>query len=71
MTNTKALLLSAIKEGGTTIKDHLQPDGTLGYFKLKLKVYGKAKSKCFVCGCFIKEIKQVGRTSFYCGKCQR
>ena len=70
VTNIKALLLSAIKEGGTTIKDHLQPDGTLGYFKIKLRVYGKTKSKCFICGCLIKEIKQLGRTSFYCGKCQ-
>jgi len=68
--NIKALLLSAIKEGGTTIKDHLQPDGSLGYFKIKLRVYGKTKSKCNVCGFLIKEVKQLGRTSFYCGKCQ-
>ena len=71
MKNIKALLLSAIKEGGTTIKDHLQPDGSLGYFKIKLRVYGKTKSKCVVCGFLIKEIKHLGRTSFYCGKCQR
>ena len=70
VTNIKVLLLSAIEEGGTTIKDHLQPDGTLGYFKIKLRVYGKTKSKCFICGSLIKEIKQLGRTSYYCGKCQ-
>ena len=61
----------AIKAGGTTIKDHMQPDGSLGYFKQRLRVYGRSGYKCIMCKATIKEIKQSGRTSFYCGVCQR
>ena len=37
---------NAIKVGGTTIQNHLQPDGKLGYFTQKLKVYGRKQKKC-------------------------
>lgn len=69
--NIKTILKNAIKEGGTTIKDHMQPDGSLGYFKQRLRVYGRSGCKCIMCKATIKEIKQSGRTSFYCGVCQR
>ena len=69
--NIKTILKNAIKEGGTTIKDHMQPDGSLGYFKQRLRVYGRSGCKCIMCKATIKEIKQSGRTSFYCSVCQR
>ena len=69
--NIKNILKNAIKAGGTTIKDHMQPDGNLGYFKQKLRVYGRSGYKCIMCKAKIKEIKHSGRTSFYCGVCQR
>ena len=69
--NVKKILKQAIKQGGTTIKDHIQPDGNLGYFKQNLKVYGRTNDKCLDCDGKIKEIKQLGRSSFFCGSCQR
>lgn len=69
--NVKKILKQAIKQGGTTIKDHIQPDGNLGYFKQNLKVYGRTNDKCLECDGKIKEIKQLGRSSFFCGSCQR
>ena len=69
--NIKRILKNAIKLGGTTIKDHIQPDGNLGYFKHYLKVYGRTNDKCVECDGKIKEIKQLGRSSFFCGSCQR
>ena len=69
--NIKKTLKKAIKMGGTTIKDHMQPDGKLGYFKQNLKVYGKTNLKCSNCIDIIKEIKQLGRTSYYCQSCQK
>ena len=69
--NVKKILKKAIKFGGTTIKDHIQPDGNLGYFKQNLKVYGRTNDKCVNCEGKIKEIRQLGRTSFFCGFCQR
>ena len=65
------ILKNAIKAGGTTIKAHMQPDGCLGDFNQKLRVYGRSGYKCIMCKATIKEIKQSGRTSFYCGVCQR
>ena len=62
---------NAIKLGGTTIKDHIQPDGNLGYFKQNLKVYGRTNDKCLDCSGKIKEIKQLGRSSFFCVSCQK
>ena len=67
----KKILREAIKLGGTTIKDHIQPDGRLGYFKQNLKVYGRKNDKCLNCDEKIKEIKQLGRSSFFCSFCQR
>ena len=69
--NIKKILKKAIKLGGTTIKDHIQPDGNLGYFKQNLKVYGRTNDKCVDCDGIIKEMKQLGRSSFFCGSCQR
>ena len=69
--NIRKILKNAIKLGGTTIKDHIQPDGNLGYFKHYLKVYGRTNDKCVECDGKIKEIKQLGRSSFFCGACQR
>jgi formamidopyrimidine-DNA glycosylase len=69
--NVKKILKQAIKQGGTTIKDHIQPDGNLGYFKQNLKVYGRTNDKCLECDGKIKEIKQLGRSSFFCESCQR
>ena len=52
--NSRFILKKAIKVGGTTIKNHVQPDGKLGYFSQKLKndqeaigVYNFANSKWY------------------------
>ena len=67
----KEILEKSIKVGGTSLKDHIQPDGSLGYYKNELLVYGKINHKCHFCGSRIKKINQSGRSSFYCPKCQR
>ena len=64
------ILKKAIKLGGTTIKDHAQPDGKLGYFKQKLKVYGRAGKKCFSCKNNILNTSIANRSTYYCDYCQ-
>ena len=64
------ILKKAIKLGGTTIKDHAQPDGKLGYFKQKLKVYGRAGKKCFSCKNNILNNSIANRSTYYCDYCQ-
>ena len=46
---TKFILKKSINVGGTSIRNHLQPDGKLGYFVQKLQVYGKNKHNCNKC----------------------
>ncbi len=68
---TKFILKKSINAGGTSIRNHLQPDGKLGYFVQKLKVYGKNKSKCNKCNNLITLININNRSTFYCSNCQR
>ena len=64
------ILKKAIKLGGTTIKNHAQPDGKLGYFKQKLKVYGREGKKCFSCKNNILNNSIANRSTYYCDYCQ-
>lgn len=64
------ILKKAINVGGTTIKNHAQPDGKLGYFSQKLKVYGRAGQKCFYCKNNIINMLITKRSTFYCDHCQ-
>lgn len=65
------VLHEAIGQGGTSLRDHKQPDGKLGYFVQSLKVYGREGEPCQACDSPIISIKQSGRASFYCSICQR
>ena len=63
-------LRAAIKDGGTSLRDHVQPGGEIGYFVQRLAVYGRAGQPCQACTTLIKTIVQSGRSSFYCPRCQ-
>ena len=71
--STRKILRHAIKLGGTTIKNFIVSEEKIGYFKNKLKVYSREKKECFRClkGIVIKKIKQSGRSTFFCEKCQK
>lgn len=70
ITYTKIILKKSIDVGGTTIRDHMQPDGSLGYFKQKLQVYGKTNEKCKTCNSFIVKEVISNRSTFICRHCQ-
>jgi formamidopyrimidine-DNA glycosylase len=67
----KRVLEAAIAEGGTTLRDFVQEDGSPGYFSLSLKVYGRAGQTCLSCGETIRQRRIGERSSFYCPRCQR
>ena len=67
----KTVLREAINAGGTSLRNHIQPGGEIGYFVQELRVYGQAGKPCVYCGQGIKQIIQSGRSSFYCSSCQR
>ena len=67
---TKSILKKSITLGGTTIKDHTQPNGKLGYFKQKLQVYGKKNEKCSICNKILLIAYISKRSTYYCNQCQ-
>lgn len=67
----KEVLTKAIIQGGTTLKDFIQPDGKPGYFAQVLQVYGRKGEACNDCGKPI-ETKVIGqRNTYFCPKCQK
>ena len=67
----KEVLKEAISAGGTTLRDFKGSDGSPGYFKQKLNVYGRGGKKCISCRNTLREIKLSQRSTVYCNKCQR
>ena len=69
----KVILREAIAAGGSTLRDHRQTDGSLGYFQHAFQVYGRQGEACGKDGCagVVRRIVQSGRSTFYCGRCQR
>ena len=67
------VLQEAISAGGSSLKDHRQTNGDLGYFQHSFAVYGREGKECHSQDCseLIKRIVQSGRSSFYCAKCQK
>jgi len=67
-----AVLEDAIAAGGSTLRDFVQPDGELGYFSKQFDVYGREGEPCRgECGGKVRRIVQGGRSTFFCGTCQR
>ena len=67
----REVLSRAIEDGGTSLRDHVQPGGEIGYFVQRLSVYGREGQPCHSCTTTIRSITQSGRSSFYCPACQR
>jgi len=69
----KAVLSQAIKDGGSTLRDHRLTDGDLGMFQHHFRVYDREGEKCATPGCggTVKRIVQNGRSTFYCPSCQK
>ena len=67
----KSVLAKTIEQGGTTLKDFLQPDGRPGYFAQELLVYGNKGKPCPTCGTKIESLIIGQRNSFYCPTCQK
>lgn len=65
----KEVLRQAIAAGGSSLRDHVQPSGELGYFQDSWAVYGREGALCGKKHT-VKRIVQGGRSTFYCPHCQ-
>jgi formamidopyrimidine-DNA glycosylase len=68
-----AVLNQAIKAGGSSLRDHRQTTGELGYFQHSFRVYDREGEKCQTAGCsgIVRRFTQNGRSTFWCPKCQK
>jgi len=68
-----AVLNQAIKAGGSSLRDHRQTSGELGYFQHSFQVYDREGEKCQTAGCggIVRRLIQNGRSTFWCPKCQK
>jgi formamidopyrimidine-DNA glycosylase len=68
-----AVLNQAIKAGGSSLRDHRQTSGELGYFQHSFGVYDREGEKCQTTGCggIVRRFTQNGRSTFWCPKCQK
>jgi formamidopyrimidine-DNA glycosylase len=69
----KAVLLDAVKAGGSSLRDHKLTDGGLGMFQHDFRVYDRVGEPCRTpdCGGTVKRIVQNGRSTFFCPVCQK
>ena len=64
------VLSTGIKNRGTSKRDYVDGFGEKGENQNHLKVYGREKEKCYLCGTEILRIQVGGRSSHYCPVCQ-
>jgi formamidopyrimidine-DNA glycosylase len=69
----RAVIRDAIEAGGSSLRDYVQADGTLGMFQHTFAVYDREGAPCQRHGCRgrIRRIVQSGRSTFHCPVCQR
>ena len=72
-TSIREVLAAAIAAGGSSLRDHRQANGELGYFQHSLRVYDREGEPCPKPGCsgVIARKVQSGRSTFYCPVCQK
>ncbi len=68
----RQVIAEAIEAGGSSLRDHRQTDGELGYFQHRFRVYDREGAPCPTHGCngVIERFAQSGRSSFHCPLCQ-
>lgn len=69
--SVRAILETAIAQGGTTLRDFAGAHGEAGYFQQDLFVYGREGLPCRVCSTPIQSRRIGQRASGYCPGCQR
>jgi len=68
---TRETLTDALRAGGSSLRNYVDAAGEPGRFQLACAVYGRAGEPCPRCGTPIRSVRQGGRASFYCPRCQR
>ncbi|HYE35854.1 bifunctional DNA-formamidopyrimidine glycosylase/DNA-(apurinic or apyrimidinic site) lyase [Methylocaldum sp.] len=65
-----SVLFEAIEQGGTTLRDFVNENGSPGYFQQTLQVYGRTGVPCRQCGELVRTQRLGQRSTYWCPKCQ-
>jgi len=68
---TRTVLRAAIRDGGSTISDYQDGFERSGTYQRRHRVYGRAGEPCRACDAPIRGCLTIGRSTFYCSRCQR
>ena len=69
-TAVKTILRKALRAGGSTLRNFTDNTGKPGYFQTQWAVYNRANAPCLICQSPIRQLKQSGRTGYFCPHCQ-
>jgi formamidopyrimidine-DNA glycosylase len=67
----RAVLRSAIRSGGSSLRDYRNADGQQGWFQIRHRVYGREGLPCGRCGAKIRRVVVASRSTSFCPRCQR
>jgi formamidopyrimidine-DNA glycosylase len=69
----RVVLAEAIEKGGSTLRDYAKADGKRGAFQHEFRAYGREGEACLRPGCrgTVARLVQAGRSTFFCGACQK
>jgi len=68
---SQEVLRDAISQGGSTVVNYVNSEGTQGYFQLHTFVYGKTGEPCKKCASPIRRTIVASRSTHFCPACQR
>jgi formamidopyrimidine-DNA glycosylase len=66
----RRVLAEAVEAGGSSVRSYLNGEGEMGYFQLKIQVYGRKGEPCNRCGHPIRRLVVAGRGTHICEHCQ-
>lgn len=67
----RAVLSEAIRLRGSSVSDYVDAAGLPGGYQRRHRVYRREGQGCFRCGGKIRRAIVAGRSSYFCGRCQR
>ncbi len=69
--NMRLVLRHAIRRGGSSVRDYVDPSGRRGSFQLEHAVYRREGLPCPRCPGTVRRIVVGGRGTYFCPRCQR
>ncbi|WP_124726953.1 DNA-formamidopyrimidine glycosylase [Staphylospora marina] len=66
----RRVLAEAIEAGGSSVRSYVNGEGEMGYFQLRIKVYGRKGEPCMKCATPIIRTVVAGRGTHWCPVCQ-